>query len=164
MVGGIIQKMNAINAQNEKGKHHTHVVQYSSATISTRTIITSDALLPQTDVLCGRTKVALNSIGNRTFRASLALYIPRYEAARTKLEKSSVILSICNVFCHDFGVRFLKKYQYHRQQQQQQQQQHHHYSNGEAEAEATGKKGPQKEEDNYYYMELSGKEIKKKVC
>ena len=163
MVGGIIQKMKTSGHYNEKGEH-TNVVQSSSATSSTRTIITPDFLRPETDVLCGRTKAALNSIGNRTFRTSLALYIPRYEAARTKLEKSSVILYICNVFCHDFGVRFLKKYQYHRQQQQQQQQQHHHYSNGGVEAEATGKNCPKEDEDNYYYMELSGKEIKKKVC
>jgi len=124
MVAGIIQKSNATGYYNKKGNS-------SSSSLSFGTIITPDALRPETDVLCGRNKAALSSLGNRTFRVSLALYIPRYEAACTKLQKSAVILYICNVFRYDVGVRFLKKYQ--------------------------------DKDNNYYYLELNEKEIKKKV-
>eukprot|EP00751_Fragilariopsis_kerguelensis_P046615 CAMPEP_0170996684 /NCGR_PEP_ID=MMETSP0736-20130129/12386_1 /TAXON_ID=186038 /ORGANISM="Fragilariopsis kerguelensis, Strain L26-C5" /LENGTH=429 /DNA_ID=CAMNT_0011423181 /DNA_START=70 /DNA_END=1359 /DNA_ORIENTATION=+ len=105
MVGQIIQKRNGTGYYNKTGDSTSSSSSFAS------TIITPNAFRPETDVLCGRNKAALSSLGNRTFRVSLALYIPRYEAACTKLQKSAVILYVCNVFRYDVGVRFLKKYQ-----------------------------------------------------
>jgi hypothetical protein len=51
-----------------------------------------------------------NHVGNRRFRVSLALWIPRYDEAQTKSEKAAVIGSLCHMLKNEAGVRFLKKY------------------------------------------------------
>jgi hypothetical protein len=61
------------------------------------------------DILCGRDKATFNNVGNRRFRVSISLNIPRYEAAKTKAQKAQVIKYICYVLQNEVGVRFLKK-------------------------------------------------------
>jgi hypothetical protein len=63
------------------------------------------------DVLSGRDKAVFNHVGNRRFRVSLALWIPRYDEAQSKSQKASVIGSLCHMLQHEAGVRFLKRQQ-----------------------------------------------------
>ena len=86
------------------------------------------------DVLCGRDKSVFNHVGNRRFRVSLALWIPRYEEAQTKSQKASVIAALCNMLQNEAGVRFLKRHE-----------------------EGQG------DNKTVYYMELSATQTKKKV-
>ena len=46
------------------------------------------------DVVCGRGKGSYNRPGNRQFRGLVAAHIPRYAAARSKADKSSILNSI----------------------------------------------------------------------
>ena len=46
------------------------------------------------DVICGRNKTAFNNIGNRRFRFTIALALPRFLIATSRKEKSIVIQSI----------------------------------------------------------------------
>ena len=61
------------------------------------------------DVLCGRCKDAFNNVGNRRFRVTINLNIPRYLAAKSRHEKSAVILAIVRMLRNDVGARFLKR-------------------------------------------------------
>mmetsp|Transcript_5470 Transcript_5470/g.11304 ORF Transcript_5470/g.11304 Transcript_5470/m.11304 type:complete len:359 (+) Transcript_5470:83-1159(+) len=90
------------------------------------------------DILCGRDKATFNNIGNRRFRVSISINIPRYEAAKSKAQKAEVIKFVCNVLQKEVGVRFLKR------------------QNGSA----TKKSG---EGEDYYYVELQGTDARKKV-
>lgn len=87
------------------------------------------------DVLCGRDKATFNNIGNRRFRVSLSLNLSKYDAAKTKAQKASVIKVVCNVLQHDVGVRFLKR----------------------------KKQNSTIKDDSYYYIELNDTEARKKV-
>jgi len=71
-------------------------------------LIRADDIQPY-DILCGRDKATFNNIGNRRFRVSISLNIPRYDAAKTKAQKAQVIKYICNVLQTEVKVRFLKK-------------------------------------------------------
>lgn len=62
------------------------------------------------DILCGRDKATFNNVGNRRFRVLISMNIPKYEKANTKVEKASVIKSVCDEFRNLVGVRFLKKH------------------------------------------------------
>lgn len=73
-------------------------------------LIRADDIKPY-DILCGRDKATFNNVGNRRFRVLISLNIPRYNRAKTKAEKASVIKYVCNVFQNEVGVRFLKKHQ-----------------------------------------------------
>jgi hypothetical protein len=72
-----------------------------------------DRILPEDvgdyDVLCGRDKSVFNHVGNRRFRVSLALWIPRYEEAETKSQKAAIIGALCNMLQNEARVRFLKR-------------------------------------------------------
>jgi len=61
------------------------------------------------DILCGRDKLAFNNIGNRRFRVTMNLNMPRYLQATTRYEKSTVIISIVRMLRDEVGARFLKK-------------------------------------------------------
>ena len=71
-------------------------------------IIRTEHLRPY-DILCGRDKATFNYVGNRRFRISISLNIPRYDRATTKAKKASVIMFVCNLLKKEVGVRFLKK-------------------------------------------------------
>lgn len=63
------------------------------------------------DVLCGRDKATFNYVGNRRFRVTINLYIPKYAEARTKREKAAVIVSLVRTLRDEVGTRFLKLYE-----------------------------------------------------
>lgn len=71
-------------------------------------IIRPDELRPY-DILCGRDRATFNYIGNRRFRISIGMNIPRYAAANTKAKKAEVIQFVCGYLRSEVGVRFLKK-------------------------------------------------------
>jgi hypothetical protein len=73
-----------------------------------RSLIIANDIQPY-DILCGRDKATFNNVGNRRFRVSISLNIPRYDAAKTKVQKAQVIKYICNVLQTEVGARFLKK-------------------------------------------------------
>jgi hypothetical protein len=99
------------------------------------------------DVLCGRDKAVFNSIGNRRFRVSISVYIPRYEMARNKGQKATVIMFVCNILRNEVGVRFLKKEQ----------------PRGGGGGAALKKGSSSESEEEYHYIELDEAEARKKV-
>jgi hypothetical protein len=86
--------------QNQQLQQHYHS--------SSSSIIKQYDIRPY-DILCGRDKAAFNHVGNRRFRVSISINIPRYDAAKTKAQKTKVIKFVCAVFRKEVGVRFLKK-------------------------------------------------------
>lgn len=58
------------------------------------------------DVICGRSKKAFNNIGNRRFRFTIAVALPRFLNAKSRKEKSVVIESIKKLV-HQNGGKFL---------------------------------------------------------
>lgn len=50
------------------------------------------------DVICGRGKIAFNHAGNHRFRVTIDIYLQRYSKAKTKLEKSIIVMSIVDIF------------------------------------------------------------------
>ena len=122
-------------AHGEKQKkHQDYHHQHSSLKSAT---INQHDIRPY-DILCGRDKTVFNRAGNRRFRVSISINIARYDAAKTKAQKTEVIKFVCNVLKKDVGMRFLKTHQ--------QYQQYGGQERGEGE-----------------YIELSEKEIRKKV-
>ena len=67
---------------------------------------TSPCNLGPYDVICGRNKMAFNNIGNRRFRFTIALALPRFLTAKSRKDKSIVIESIKKLV-HQNGGRFL---------------------------------------------------------
>ena len=61
------------------------------------------------DIICGRNSTAFNNIGNRRFRVTIALNLKRYMAAKSRQEKTQVILSVLHLLRRDVGARFIKK-------------------------------------------------------
>mmetsp|Transcript_20177 Transcript_20177/g.56072 ORF Transcript_20177/g.56072 Transcript_20177/m.56072 type:complete len:371 (+) Transcript_20177:303-1415(+) len=97
-------------------------------------IIRLDELQPY-DILCGRDKATFNNIGNRRFRVSIGINIPKYEKAKSKAEKAEVIQFVCNVLRNDVGARFLRR----------------------CDADTASK------DEDFYYVELDEREARKKV-
>ena len=60
------------------------------------------------DILCGRSSMAYNNIGNRRFRVTINLNLDRYIAAPTRHAKSHVIRELSSMLLNDVGARFLK--------------------------------------------------------
>jgi hypothetical protein len=60
------------------------------------------------DIRCGRHKDAFNNVGNRRFRVTINLNLPRYAEARSKHEKSAVVMSVVKFLQEEVGARFLK--------------------------------------------------------
>ena len=61
------------------------------------------------DILCGRNSTAFNNIGNRRFRVTIALNLKRYMEAKTRRDKTEVIISVLKLLREDVGARFLKR-------------------------------------------------------
>lgn len=59
--------------------------------------LASDYTPNQHDILCGRSKSSLNHAGNQVFRETIFSNLDRYDAARTKLDKSLVVTSIVDL-------------------------------------------------------------------
>ena len=50
------------------------------------------------DVICGRGKRSLNHPGNDRFRLAILLHVHAYQRARSKMDKSIVVVHIANSF------------------------------------------------------------------
>jgi hypothetical protein len=59
------------------------------------------------DVMCGRSKDAFNNVGNRRFRVTVALFLPRYVDASSRKEKTQIIQEIVDLV-HSIGGRFVE--------------------------------------------------------
>lgn len=60
------------------------------------------------DVICGRSKLAFNNIGNRRFRIIISLYLKRYLRIKNRSDRSKLIDEIVNTV-HSAGGQFLKE-------------------------------------------------------
>ena len=61
------------------------------------------------DIVCGRCSTAFNNIGNRRFRITIQLNLPRYVQANTRQEKGEVIRFVVDLLRNEVGARFVKK-------------------------------------------------------
>lgn len=61
------------------------------------------------DIICGRDSESFNRIGNRRFRITLSIYLPRYTGATTRASRSEVISAIIKMLKFEAGARFLKR-------------------------------------------------------
>jgi hypothetical protein len=61
------------------------------------------------DVLCGRSSLALNSVGNRRFRVTVALALPRYLSAHTRAGRTAAIDAVV-ASVRASGGRFLRRH------------------------------------------------------
>ena len=66
----------------------------------------SSCVLGPYDVICGRNKTAFNNVGNRRFRFTISLALPRFVNAKSRKDKSFVIDSI-KTLVHQNGGKFL---------------------------------------------------------
>lgn len=66
-------------------------------------------LLGPYDIICGRCSTAFNNAGNRRFRATISLYLQRYNEARSREDKGDAIMSVVRILLDNIGARFLKK-------------------------------------------------------
>jgi hypothetical protein len=60
------------------------------------------------DVLCGRSTIAQSSVGNRRFRITVALVLPRYLSAPTRVGRTAAIESVV-ASIQESGGRFLRR-------------------------------------------------------
>lgn len=49
------------------------------------------------DVICGRGKSCFNHVGNRRFRLTIEMHVPKYAEVSSKLEKSLIVMSIVDI-------------------------------------------------------------------
>jgi hypothetical protein len=61
------------------------------------------------DILCGRCRLSFHHVGNRRFRVTIGLNLQQYKDAKSKREKSAVIVSVIRMLRDEVGARFLKK-------------------------------------------------------
>jgi hypothetical protein len=60
------------------------------------------------DIICGRCSTAFNNIGNRRFRFTINFNLQRYNDAKSRRDKTEVIMSVVQLLRDDIGARFLK--------------------------------------------------------
>jgi hypothetical protein len=68
----------------------------------------SESQVGQYDIICGRSKMAFNNIGNRRFRITIFLSLPRFIQALGRNDKSVVIQSVTDLILSSGG-RFLQQ-------------------------------------------------------
>ncbi|CAJ1950070.1 unnamed protein product [Cylindrotheca closterium] len=61
------------------------------------------------DVLCGRNRNSFNNIGNRRFRITISMNVEKYNAMRSRHERSKFIASLAQTMRYEVGFRFLKR-------------------------------------------------------
>ena len=61
------------------------------------------------DILCGRSRASYHNVGNRRFRITIGAYLPKYINARTRYDKTSLIIFVVRLLHDDVGARFLKQ-------------------------------------------------------
>ena len=62
------------------------------------------------DILCGRSRASYHNVGNRRFRITIGAYLPKYINARTRYDKTSLIIFVVRMLHEDVGARFLKQH------------------------------------------------------
>jgi hypothetical protein len=77
-------------------------------TISQKVSRTDEIVLGPNDILCGRCKMSFNHVGNQHFRATISLNLHQYLDARSRHEKSAIIVSLVRMLRNESGTRFLK--------------------------------------------------------
>jgi hypothetical protein len=81
---------------------------FSSSINATKTKL-PDAFQPNSyTVLCGRGKDHYNWVGNRRFRVIVNMNLERYSSARTKAEKTRIVMDVVELI-HDSGGTFAKR-------------------------------------------------------
>ena len=89
------KKLAAAKAVLSKYQTPADVVSLSSSAASTEARRLPATFQPGPhDVVCGRGKGSYNSVGNIQFRALVKEYIPRYHAAKSKIDKTVVLACI----------------------------------------------------------------------
>jgi hypothetical protein len=71
-------------------------------------VLISESEMGQYDVICGRTKMAFNNVGNRRFRVTISLALERFVGAPSRKDKSVVIRSVTDMLLGNGG-RFLQQ-------------------------------------------------------
>jgi hypothetical protein len=66
-----------------------------------------DAEIRPYDILCGRSKNCFNNIGNRRFRITISMNVKKFDALRSRNERSKFILALAHTLKHEVGFRFL---------------------------------------------------------
>eukprot|EP00980_Cylindrotheca_fusiformis_P015029 scaffold4140_cov81-Cylindrotheca_fusiformis.AAC.6 len=61
------------------------------------------------DILCGRNRNSFNNIGNRRFRVTISMNVAKYEALRSRNERSQFIAALAQTLKYEVGFRFLKR-------------------------------------------------------
>ena len=89
--------------------HSLKELAFSSSIYATKTKL-PDAFQPNSyTVLCGRGKDHYNWVGNRRFRAIVNMNLERYACARTKAEKTRIVMDVVELI-HDSGGTFAKRH------------------------------------------------------
>jgi hypothetical protein len=57
-------------------------------------LLPNDYVPSNYDIICGKGKQAFNHIGNRRFRVTIDLHLPKYEEAKTKAGKTAIVHNI----------------------------------------------------------------------
>jgi hypothetical protein len=60
------------------------------------------------DILCGRSKNCFNNIGNRRFRITISMNVKKFDALRSRNERSKFIVALAHTLKHEVGFRFLQ--------------------------------------------------------
>jgi hypothetical protein len=60
------------------------------------------------DIMCGRSKNCFNNIGNRRFRITISMNVKKYDAIRSRNERSKFIVAMAHTLKHEVGFRFLR--------------------------------------------------------
>eukprot|EP00526_Cylindrotheca_closterium_P013946 CAMPEP_0113631676 /NCGR_PEP_ID=MMETSP0017_2-20120614/16461_1 /TAXON_ID=2856 /ORGANISM="Cylindrotheca closterium" /LENGTH=346 /DNA_ID=CAMNT_0000542195 /DNA_START=62 /DNA_END=1102 /DNA_ORIENTATION=+ /assembly_acc=CAM_ASM_000147 len=61
------------------------------------------------DIMCGRNRNSFNNIGNRRFRITINMNVEKYNALRSRHERSKFIANLAHTMRYEVGFRFLKK-------------------------------------------------------
>lgn len=89
--------------------HSLKELAFSSSINATKTKL-PDAFQPNSyTVLCGRGKDHYNWVGNRRFRVIVSMNLERYLCARTKAEKTRIVMDVVELI-HDSGGTFAKRH------------------------------------------------------
>jgi hypothetical protein len=93
-------------AQLQEAEHVNRYVDVDDEVSGWDMVLESE--LGQDDVICGRSKMAFNNVGNRRFRATISLALEHFMKASERKDKSVVIGSVTDLLLSNSG-RFLQQ-------------------------------------------------------
>jgi hypothetical protein len=102
--GGSFSHRNDGNVKNDKNEED----EASTGDPGSDRKLISESQMGQYDIICGRSKMAFNNIGNRRFRITISLSLQRYIQALGRNDKSVVIQSVTDLILSSGG-RFLQQ-------------------------------------------------------